>query len=90
MYTRLFPQYDSYQGQLDLGGECLVVEGGLDDDDDGRGHGFSQLVRSYGVVLQGEVGEGHKPTETQCQQHDFAHWEALWGKNVHFLTDVQP
>lgn len=79
----------SYQCQLNLGGECFLVVGGLDDDDDRCGHGFSQLIRSYGVVLQGEVGEGHKPTEAQCQQHNLAYREALWGKNVHFLTDVQ-
>lgn len=78
-----------HQCQFNLGGEGLLVVCGLDEDDDGRGHGFSQLVRSYWVVLEGEVGEGHKSTEAQCQQHNPANWEALWCKNVHFLADIE-
>lgn len=79
----------SYQCQFNLGGEGLLVVGGLDEDDDGRGHGFSQLVRSYRVILQGKVGEGHEPTEAQSQPHDPTNWEALWSEDVHFLANVE-
>ena len=85
----LCSDYFPYQSQFDLGGEALLVVGGLDEDDDGRGHGFGQLVRSYRVVLQGEVGEGHEPTEAQSQPHDPANGEAFWGENVHFLADEE-
>lgn len=78
-----------YQCQFNLGGEGLLVVGGLDEDDDRCGHGFSQLVRSDWVVLQGKVGEGHEPTEAQRQQHNPANWEAFGSKNVHFLADVE-
>lgn len=79
-----------HQRQFDLGGEGLPVVGALDEDDDGRGHGFGQLVRSDGVVLQREVGEGHEAAEAESQQHNPPQREALWGKNVHFLAGVQP
>lgn len=78
-----------YQCEFNLGGEGLLVVRGLDEDDDGCGHGFSQLVRSYGVALQGKISEGHEPAETQSQPHDLANREAFRSKNVHFLADVE-
>lgn len=80
----------AYQSEFDLSGEGLLVVGGLDEDDDGRGHGFGQLVRSDGVVLQGQIGERHKATEAQRQPHDPADREAFRRENVHLLADVQP
>lgn len=77
------------QRQFNLGGKGLLVVGGLDEDDDGCGHGFSQLVRPDGVVLQWQVGEGHEAAEAQRQQHNPANWEALWGEHVHFVADVE-
>lgn len=79
----------SYQCQFDFGGEGLLVVGGLDEDDDRGGHGFRQLVRAYRVVLQGKVGEGHKPAEAQSQPHNPANGKAFWRENVHFVTDVE-
>lgn len=94
--ARLFSQFrrpedslSTYQCEFDLSREGLLVVGGLDEDDDGRGHGFGQLVRPYGVVLQGEVGEGHEAAEAQSQPHDPAHGEALRRENVHLVADVE-
>lgn len=79
-----------YQRQFDLGGEGLLVVGGLDEDDDGRGHGFSHLVSPDGVALQWEVGEDHEPAEAQRQQHNSANGKVFWSENVNFLADVEP
>lgn len=79
----------AHQRQLDPGGEGLAVVGGLDEDDDGRGHGLGQLVRANRVVLQREVGEGHEAAEAERQQHDAPQWQALGRKHVHLLADVQ-
>lgn len=50
--TALTSRWDfANQCKFNLGGEGLLVVGGLDEDDDGSGHCFSQLVRSYRVVL---------------------------------------
>lgn len=80
----------SYQCQFNLGGEGLLVVGGLDEDDDGHGHGFSQLISPDWVFLQRKVGEDHEPTEAQRQQDNSANRKAFRSKNVHFLADVEP
>lgn len=88
--TALTSRWDfANQCKFNLGGEGLLVVGGLDEDDDGSGHCFSQLVRSYRVVLQGKVGKDHEPAEAQSQPHNPANRKAFWSKNIHFLAEVE-
>lgn len=80
----------SHQSEFDLGGEALPVEGGLDEDDDRGGHGFCQLVRPDGVVLQRQVGESHEAAEAQCQEQDARSSQPLGRENVHLLAHEEP
>lgn len=79
----------AHQGQLNLGGEGLVVVRGLDEDDDGCGHSFGQLVRSDGVVLQRQVGEGDEAAKAQGQPHDPSDRQPLRREHVHLVADVE-
>ena len=50
---------------------------------------FASWYVPTGVVLQGEVGEGHEATEAQSQPHNPAHREALWREHVHLVADEE-
>lgn len=78
-----------HQCQLNLGRESLLVVSSLDKDDDGRGHDFGQLVRSYRVVLQREVGEGHEAAKAERQPHYLAQRDALRREDFHSLAYVE-
>lgn len=79
----------THQREPDSGGERLPVAEGLDDDDGRRGHGLGQLVGADGVVLQGEVGEDHEAAEAERQEHEPRGRQALGGKDVELVADVE-
>lgn len=82
-------QRDGDQGELDTEREGLSVSQALDDHDDRRGHGLSQLVGADGVALEGEVGEDDEAAEAEGQRQHLGGLEALGGEGAESLAQVK-
>lgn len=83
------PQPPPHQGELDTEREGLSVSQALDDHDDRRGHGLSQLVGADGVALEGEVGEDDEAAEAEGQRQHLGGLEALGGEGAESLAQVK-
>ena len=82
--------YKTHNGQHHSEGGGFSVVTGLDDEDDGCGHGLGQLVGAHSVALEGEVGEHHKAAEGQAEGEEVGEGNPLRGEHTKPGADPHP